>query len=124
PGTREQTHPVEMDFRYSEVFGRPSPEAYERLLLDVMAGDASRFLRREAVGASRGWVTQILDSWQQQRVRWPPEYQTGTQGAGGRRPPHSARRARMADLMTGAPAGGTTREKANGARILISLLKP
>ena len=52
PGTREQTHPVEMAFKYAEVFGRPSPEAYERLLLDVMAGDASRFMRRDAVEAS------------------------------------------------------------------------
>jgi len=38
-GTRAETHPrLEMDFQYSDVFGRPSPEAYERLLLDVMAG--------------------------------------------------------------------------------------
>ncbi|MGZ8394317.1 MAG: glucose-6-phosphate dehydrogenase, partial [Nitrospira sp.] len=56
PGTRAQTHPVEMDFQYCDVFGRPSPEAYERLLLDVMAGDASRFMRRDAVEASWAWV--------------------------------------------------------------------
>lgn len=80
PGTREQTHPVEMDFQYSEVFGRPSPEAYERLLLDVMAGDASRFMRRDAVEASWAWITQILDGWQQQGLRWLPEYQAGTWG--------------------------------------------
>ena len=66
PGTRAQTHPVEMDFQYSDVFGRPSPEAYERLLLDVMAGDASRFMRRDAVEASWAWITQILEGWQQQ----------------------------------------------------------
>jgi glucose-6-phosphate 1-dehydrogenase len=80
PGTREQTHPVEMDFQYCEVFGRPSPEAYERLLLDVMAGDASRFMRRDAVEASWAWITQILDGWQQQGLRWLPEYQAGTWG--------------------------------------------
>jgi Glucose-6-phosphate 1-dehydrogenase len=60
PGTRAQTHPVEMDFQYSDVFGRPSPEAYERLLLDVMAGDASRFMRatplkRPGHGSLRFW---------------------------------------------------------------------
>jgi glucose-6-phosphate 1-dehydrogenase len=44
PGTRAETHPVDMSFKYSEVFGTPSPEAYERLLLDVMTGDASRIL--------------------------------------------------------------------------------
>ena len=80
PGTRAQTHPVEMDFQYSDVFGRPSPEAYERLLLDVMAGDASRFMRRDAVEASWAWVTKILDGWAQQKLRWLPEYPAGTWG--------------------------------------------
>jgi glucose-6-phosphate 1-dehydrogenase len=80
PGTRAQTHPVEMDFQYSDVFGRPSPEAYERLLLDVMAGDASRFMRRDAVEASWAWITKILEGWQQQGVRWLPEYSAGSWG--------------------------------------------
>jgi glucose-6-phosphate 1-dehydrogenase len=80
PGTREQTHPVEMAFKYGEVFGRPSPEAYERLLLDVMAGDASRFMRRDAVEASWAWITRILEAWQQQGTRWLPEYPAGSPG--------------------------------------------
>ncbi len=80
PGTRAQTHPVEMSFKYCEAFGRPSPEAYERLLLDVMAGDASRFMRRDAVEASWAWITDILDGWAQQGSRWLPEYQAGTWG--------------------------------------------
>jgi len=80
PGTRAQTHPVEMDFQYGEVFGRQSPEAYERLLLDVMAGDASRFMRRDAVEASWAWITKILEGWQQQGVRWLPEYTAGSWG--------------------------------------------
>ena len=80
PGTRAQTHPVEMNFQYGEVFGRPSPEAYERLLLDVMAGDASRFMRRDAVEASWAWITQILEGWEQLGQRWLPEYQAGTWG--------------------------------------------
>ena len=80
PGTRAQTHPVEMNFKYGEVFGRPSPEAYERLLLDVMTGDASRFMRRDAVEASWAWITQILESWERLGQRWLPEYQAGTWG--------------------------------------------
>ncbi len=80
PGTRAQTHPVEMDFQYSDVFGCPSPEAYERLLLDVMAGDASRFMRRDAVEASGDWVMKILDGWARQKLRWLPEYSAGTWG--------------------------------------------
>ncbi len=80
PGTRAQTHPVEMSFKYSDVFGRPSPEAYERLLLDVMGGDASRFMRRDAVEISWAWITDILDGWAQQDLRWLPEYVAGTWG--------------------------------------------
>jgi glucose-6-phosphate 1-dehydrogenase len=80
PGTREQTHPVEMEFHYSEVFGRPSPEAYERLLLDVMIGDASRFMRRDAVEASWAWVTGILKGWEAQQLSRLPEYPAGTWG--------------------------------------------
>ena len=53
---------------------------YERLLLDVMAGDASRFMRRDAVEASWDWVTKILDGWAQQKLRWLPEYSAGTWG--------------------------------------------
>ena len=85
PGTRAQTHPVEMEFQYSDVFGRPSPEAYERLLLDVMTGDASRFMRRDAVEASWAWITNILEGWAQQKLRWLPEYLGRNLGTGGGR---------------------------------------
>lgn len=80
PGTRAETHPVDMSFKYSEVFGTPSPEAYERLLLDVMTGDASRFMRRDAVEVSWAWVTGILEGWKTQGVRWLPEYPVGSWG--------------------------------------------
>lgn len=80
PGSRTQTHPVEMHFKYGEAFGAPSPEAYERLLLDVMAGDASLFMRRDAVEASWAWITGILDGWKEHGTRWLPEYQAGSWG--------------------------------------------
>jgi glucose-6-phosphate 1-dehydrogenase len=80
PGTKARTHPVEMNFRYGEAFGVPSPEAYERLLLDVMAGDASLFMRRDAVEASWAWITPILDGWRQHGTKWLPEYVPGTMG--------------------------------------------
>jgi glucose-6-phosphate 1-dehydrogenase len=67
-----------MDFRYGTTFGETSPEAYERLLLDVMAGDATLFMRRDAVEASWTWVTNILEAWQQSGTRWLPEYPAGT----------------------------------------------
>ena len=80
PGTKAQTHPVEMDFQYGDAFDAPSPEAYERLLLDVMAGDASLFMRRDAVEASWAWVTDILAGWSEYGNKWLPEYEAGTWG--------------------------------------------
>jgi glucose-6-phosphate 1-dehydrogenase len=80
PGSRTQTHPVEMNFKYGEVFGAPSPEAYERLLLDVMAGDASLFMRRDAVEASWAWITGILNGWKEHGTKWLPEYPAGSAG--------------------------------------------
>jgi glucose-6-phosphate 1-dehydrogenase len=80
PGTKAQTHPVEMHFKYGDVFATPSPEAYERLLLDVMAGDASLFMRRDSVEASWAWITGILEGWKEQNTKWLPEYPAGTWG--------------------------------------------
>ena len=49
PGASVRIQPVKMDFRYGTSFGKASPEAYERLLLDAMAGDATLFARRDEV---------------------------------------------------------------------------
>ena len=80
PGPKVRIYPVQMEFNYSQSLGGPSPEAYERLLLDVMAGDATLFLRRDAVEAAWKFVMPLLDYWQRQRVRDLPEYQCGTWG--------------------------------------------
>ncbi|CAG0967253.1 glucose-6-phosphate 1-dehydrogenase [Myxococcaceae bacterium] len=80
PGPKVRIYPVKMDFRYGTTFGDQSPEAYERLLLDVMAGDATLFMRRDAVEASWIWVTNVLESWTQSGSRWLPEYPAGTWG--------------------------------------------
>jgi len=80
PGARARSHPVEMNFNYGDAFSAPSPEAYERLLLDVMAGDASLFMRRDAVEASWAWITDILEGWEAHGGRWLPEYPAGTWG--------------------------------------------
>jgi glucose-6-phosphate 1-dehydrogenase len=80
PGTKAQTHPVEMDFHYGDAFEAPSPEAYERLLLDVMEGDTSLFMRRDAVEASWKWVTDILEGWSTHETKWLPEYPAGSWG--------------------------------------------
>ncbi len=80
PGSRVRIEPVAMDFRYGSGYGTASPEAYERLLLDVMAGDATLFMRRDAVEAAWAWITGILDGWKEQGSKWLPEYAAGTWG--------------------------------------------
>jgi glucose-6-phosphate 1-dehydrogenase len=53
-----------MDFHYGEMFGDgSSPEAYERLLLDVLTGDPTLFMRRDAVETAWRWVMPVLDRW-------------------------------------------------------------
>ncbi|MGD1984323.1 MAG: glucose-6-phosphate dehydrogenase [Chromatiaceae bacterium] len=80
PGPRVRIYPVKMDFRYGTTFGDQSPEAYERLLLDVMAGDATLFMRDDAVEASWQWIQPILDAWDESGERWLPEYPAGHWG--------------------------------------------
>jgi glucose-6-phosphate 1-dehydrogenase len=80
PGPKVRIYPVKMDFNYSSSFGGTTPEAYERLILDVMAGDATLFMRRDAVEAAWEWVMPILDFWSRERVLHLPEYQCGTWG--------------------------------------------
>jgi glucose-6-phosphate 1-dehydrogenase len=80
PGPKVRIYPVQMEFNYSASLGGTPPEAYERLLLDVMAGDATLFLRKDAVETAWKFVMPILDHWHSQRVRDLPEYQVGTWG--------------------------------------------
>jgi glucose-6-phosphate 1-dehydrogenase len=80
PGSRVKIYPVKMDFRYGNTFGDQSPEAYERLLLDVMTGDATLFMRRDAVEASWRWIQPLLDAWDKGKKRWLPEHPAGTWG--------------------------------------------
>ena len=80
PGAKLQIRPVEMDFRYQTTFEEQSPEAYERLLLDVMAGDATLFMRRDEIEASWTWIKNIQESWEREDIHWLPEYAAGTAG--------------------------------------------
>jgi glucose-6-phosphate 1-dehydrogenase len=80
PGPKVRIYPVKMEFNYRSSFGGTTPEAYERLLLDVMAGDATLFMRRDAVEAAWRFVMPILDYWESKHVRFLPEYRAGTWG--------------------------------------------
>ncbi|WP_018969459.1 glucose-6-phosphate dehydrogenase [Rubritalea marina] len=63
PGTTLRMEPVKMDFHYATSFGKGSPEAYERLLLDAMAGDATLFARRDEVEEAWRYVDHIERAW-------------------------------------------------------------
>jgi glucose-6-phosphate 1-dehydrogenase len=80
PGPHVRTYPVHMDFRYGSTFGATTPEAYERLLLDVMAGDPSLFMRRDAVETAWSWVMPILDRWAADVEGPLPVYPAGSWG--------------------------------------------
>ncbi|HZR22074.1 MAG TPA: glucose-6-phosphate dehydrogenase [Vicinamibacterales bacterium] len=80
PGPRVHVYPVKMDFHYGTTFGGSSPEAYERLLLDVMAGDATLFMRRDSVEAAWRFVMPILDRWAEQTRDPLPTYPAGSWG--------------------------------------------
>src|SRR5438477_1610415 len=63
PGTSFRIEPVKMDFHYGTSFGKASPEAYERLLLDAMSGDATLFARRDEVEEAWAFIDPLEEAW-------------------------------------------------------------
>jgi glucose-6-phosphate 1-dehydrogenase len=63
PGTSLEIRPVRMHFSYDTEFGAYTPEAYERLLLEALAGDATLFIRRDEVETAWGIIDPIRQSW-------------------------------------------------------------
>jgi glucose-6-phosphate 1-dehydrogenase len=79
PGPEMHTATVHMDFCYETAFGTRLPTAYETLLLDVMQGDATLFIRRDEIEAQWRLITPILEAWQQQAPEFP-NYSAGSEG--------------------------------------------
>jgi glucose-6-phosphate 1-dehydrogenase len=63
PGTRMRIRPVNMEFLYGTAFLSQSPEAYERLIMDAMRGDATLFTRDDEVEAQWRIIDPILENW-------------------------------------------------------------
>ncbi|MEA2228558.1 MAG: glucose-6-phosphate 1-dehydrogenase [Solirubrobacteraceae bacterium] len=79
PGTRMRIRPVHMEFLYGTTFLSQSPEAYERLILDAMRGDATLFTRNDEVEAQWRICDPIVQTWGQ--MPGPlPQYAAGSQG--------------------------------------------
>ena len=80
PGTSLRIEPVKMDFHYGTSFGKPSPEAYERLLLDAMSGDATLFARRDEVEEAWAFIDPIEEEWRKQKDKGLYFYSAGSWG--------------------------------------------
>ncbi|MFO0591587.1 MAG: glucose-6-phosphate dehydrogenase [Polyangiaceae bacterium] len=68
PGGGISMRDVTMDFRYGAAFGSSTPEAYERLILDAMRGDATLFTRADEVEAQWAFIDPILRGWHEQEA--------------------------------------------------------
>ena len=79
PGQGLQIRTVHMDFLYGGAFRTDLPEAYERLLLDCMRGDASLFTREDEVVEQWQIVDAIVAYWRRDRPSFP-NYAAGTWG--------------------------------------------
>src|ERR1700746_1179892 len=77
PGASVRVQPVKMDFHYGTSFGTASPEAYERLLLDAMAGDATLFARRDEVEEAWRFVDEIEEEWHRDEKQSPLAFYSG-----------------------------------------------
>ena len=80
PGTTLGVRPVRMNFSYNTEFGAYTPEAYERLLLEAIAGDATLFIRRDEVETAWQIVDSIRAGWEGKALTNREFYAAGTWG--------------------------------------------
>jgi len=79
PGQGMTIQPVNLDFQYDEAFHVQLPEAYEKLILDAMLGDATLFTRIDEVEAQWSFVDSIVAQWESARPDFP-NYAAGSKG--------------------------------------------
>jgi glucose-6-phosphate 1-dehydrogenase len=71
--------PAELDISFEEAFAVRYHDAYERLLMDTVRGNATLFMRRDEVEAAWSWVEPILDAWAESGEK-PKPYSSGSWG--------------------------------------------
>jgi glucose-6-phosphate 1-dehydrogenase len=71
--------PADLNISFGEAFSVRYPDAYERLLMDTVRGNATLFMRRDEVEAAWSWVEPILDAWQANGEK-PKPYAAGSWG--------------------------------------------
>ncbi|MBA3616547.1 MAG: glucose-6-phosphate dehydrogenase [Rubrobacteraceae bacterium] len=81
PGTANEMRPVDMTFHYEDAFGEGGiPDAYERLLLDALLGDAALFIRSDAIELSWRLIDPVLEVWETGATPPLATYETGSWG--------------------------------------------
>ena len=81
PDSQQETRSVDMDFHYADSFGDvPLPDAYERLLLDALMGDASLFTRSDEIEAAWKIIDPIQIEWEQRGEPPVLSYEPGSWG--------------------------------------------
>ncbi|MCJ8499032.1 hypothetical protein [Desulfatitalea alkaliphila] len=80
PGVKLQLAPVMMQFYYREAFKVNSPGAYETLLLDILKGDTTLFLRDDQTEAAWSVMSPVLEFWNEMPPTDFPNYQAGSWG--------------------------------------------
>ena len=78
PGGMRLQH-VPLDMSFAEAFGVRNPDAYERLIMDVVRGNQTLFMRRDEVEAAWTWIDPILETWKESPEP-PKPYTSGTWG--------------------------------------------
>ncbi len=78
PGGLRLKH-VPLDMTFADTFDHRHPDAYERLLLDVIRGNQTLFMRRDEVEAAWAWIDPIIDAWSRSDTT-PYAYTSGTWG--------------------------------------------
>ncbi len=71
--------PVSLDLSFEETFGIRYPDAYERLLMEVLRGNPALFMRRDEVEAAWVWIDGIIAGWEQSKQKVEP-YVAGSWG--------------------------------------------
>jgi glucose-6-phosphate 1-dehydrogenase len=80
PGLKMLLYPVDMTFNYNDSYSSGTPEAYETLLLDIMEGDSTLFMRADQVESAWNALMPIINVWETSPSVNFPNYDAGMQG--------------------------------------------
>jgi glucose-6-phosphate 1-dehydrogenase len=80
PGPGMHLRPVFLNLNFADAFKQRQPDAYERLLMDVIRGKPTLFMRRDELYAAWRWVEPIMQAWSESGAERPKPYNAGTWG--------------------------------------------